>query len=116
MKARRYAITAGAFLVAGLASYGIGAAGAKESGPPPIPWYRADGTLDRSKLPACLPIYDEKGNFKKDKQGKEICIPTSELYPLEGEDKAKPEKVKKRYVDADGREIVEIESEEFGTP
>lgn len=49
--------------------------------PLPMPDYvQPNGALDMSKLPKCFKKLDKEGKIEKDKDGKEICIPSQELY------------------------------------
>lgn len=53
---------------------------AADPGPPP--WVKADGTIDRAKLPACLMQADEHGNPRRDAAGKIVCLDPDKVYGL----------------------------------
>ncbi len=63
----------------------INAASGARSAPSRPPWVRDNGTLDRTKLPACLNIVGPDGQQVNDQSGKPLCANPFELPVTEPE-------------------------------
>jgi hypothetical protein len=76
------------------------------------PWVGADGVVDVSKMPECLPAFGANGETLVDKDGKPVCVSKDELLgaspaspPLQGK---APGEIS-RHVRPDGSEEVIVE-------
>lgn len=114
MPSRRNILSAGLLIIAGLSSYGVGAAATQLNTPPTPPWVRADGTLDRSKLPECIVVLGNDGAPIKNGEGEEVCMPSQELFapPVASPEQPEPRsaKILRQYQDEDGHDVIVVES------
>lgn len=111
---RKVVSTIAACLTLAVVAFGLGAATQASSRPrdPQVAWVAADGQIDRSKLPECFVALDRNGNPKKDRAGKVICVPSSEVYPNSASGSVAPKDnstVKNRTIAEDGSEVIEVE-------
>lgn len=113
MNLRKKGFLAGAVLVVGFTSFGVGMAATQDSSPPPPPWIRADGTLDRSRLPECIIVLGNDGQPVLDGKRKPVCMPSAEIFASPaappGEKEPKSAKILRQHKDKEGREIIEVE-------
>jgi hypothetical protein len=102
-------------LIAGITSFGVGMAATVDRYPPAPPWVRPDGTVDHAKLPACIVVLGQDGQPARDTTGKAVCMPTAEIFapPVTppGQAETNSAKVLRRYTDAKGREVIQVESQ-----
>lgn len=105
MKSRKNMLTVATLLVAGVTSFGIGVAAHAAPAPDSPSWVKHDGKIDYSKLPACIVVLDKKGQPAVDGKGKQVCVPSAEMFaapPAPGTDHPHKAKVLREGQDKDG--------------
>lgn len=84
-----------AFAAVGVASQDKTAADRASKKPPPPSWVRADGTVDESKMPDCMPVVGSDGQ-PVEENGQDLCVPKEELLgKQQGPPSKDPEKIKR---------------------
>ncbi|WP_339133097.1 hypothetical protein WJM95_29215 [Streptomyces sp. f51] len=71
-------------IVGGAAASSAMATDTPHTPPPPPAWVNADGTTDVSKVPDKLPVMGSDGNPLKDKDGKQVYVPSGVQPPAPG--------------------------------
>ncbi|MYX95145.1 hypothetical protein GT045_19125 [Streptomyces sp. SID486] len=109
------AVAAAALIIAGGAA--ASSAMATDTGhtpPPPPAWVNADGTTDVSKIPDKLPVMGSDGKPLKDRDGKQVYVPSGQQPSTPGLGRAATDNPDaKRWTETDGKghtiEHVEVE-------
>ncbi len=73
MNSRRFLLISAAAALIGGGSYA--AIAVRDAPPPRPPWVSEDGTVDRSKAPACVQVLKGNGSdeVQRDAQGRPVC-------------------------------------------
>ncbi len=70
-------------VLAGLLAFSIShTVSARLAPPPPPPWVNPDGTVDFSKMPACIPVVGRTGQPILNSKGQPYCVPREQLLTL----------------------------------